>query len=155
MRFSPYAMEDYGLRHGAGFVLPVGMPTHDDAAWNMSWASVPEYDKFLDLGYEDFGGFRGLISSFPFAMRGQAMMLMQGYPELAAAFAHGTPEEASAATRSLPPAALSYYFGALSKAWITTTTGRLQMAQTMVDVSEAAEICKNVIAVDFRNRGRL
>lgn len=152
MRYSPYEMEDYGLRHGAGTVAPAEIAPTDEALWNLCWASIPEYDAYLDLRYEDFEGFRALARAFPYSRKQRASALIASCPRLGLVLATGTPREAA---QALPQhaTAISTIFGVSAAEWVTTVAGRLELAQTLVDVRDAAEVCRNVVRVDFR-RGK-
>lgn len=151
MRFSPYAMTDYGLQHGSGVVLPFQLNTSDSSAeaearWNVYWASIPEIDAFLDIRWEDFDGFRALTKSFPYSRTTQADNLLRVCPGLGGDI---TPAEASAMLSQHPQIIRTVVRDDPQK-WLETTIGRLQLAQSLVDVSDAAALCKSIVQVDFR-----
>lgn len=153
MRFSPYDMADYGLHHSAGILLPFEIAPEKEAEWNLFWATVPELDAFLDLQFDDFDGYHALIETFPFSRRQQAKSITR--LTVAEELIDGcTPAEAALVLRGLAPE-IHEILGAGYGEWLNTIEARLAMAQSLVDMREAAALCQSVVAVDFRARKRL
>lgn len=154
MRYSPYDMMDYGLQHRGGSVSPVSMLRYDEATWNLYWASMPQLDAFLDLAYEDFEGFKALGQAFPFAAKVQADSVLLALHGLKPVLRNEEPKIAWTALQAYGPD-LRTILGPAAVGWLTTVGTRLTMAQSLVDVKEAAALCRAVVAVDFKAGRRL
>lgn len=153
MRFSPYAMADYGLQHRGGSSVPLPLNPYSEGQWNLLWTAVPEYDDFLNLKYEDFDAYWEMLKSFPFQQAAQARLLLTA-PALASAFASGTPEQVLTALQQYRSQALAVFYPWGDRQF-DKMVARLKMAQSLVDMSEAAALCSNVLRVDFRAGRRL
>lgn len=105
------------------------------------------------MDYEDFDAFKDLNLVFPFERKGQADRVITQFPEVGLAFMVGTPHEAFAALSGRVSEICSIIVGA--GVWMATVTSRLDMAQALVDVTEAAALCRSIIAVDFKARRRM
>ena len=154
MRYSPYAMEDYGLQHGAGVVSPFGTTPGSEAEWNLYWASLPELDKYLTIGYEDFGAFKAAGADFPFLRRVKLREMFKADQGLAKHLEFGTPAE-TAKYLQANERLHHRHLGDGYAGWRETVGSRLAMAQSLVDVKEAVALCQSVIAVDFKARRRM
>jgi hypothetical protein len=146
-------MKDYALQHQGGVVMPIVNKPYDEGLWNLYWASIPELDKFLDLPRDDFDGFRALAQGFPYIMAGRARRLMSLAPDIAGAFANEEPRIA-ALTLKACVAGVATVYGSEYSSWLDVVQSRLHMAQSLIDVRDAVEVCRNVVAVDFRARRR-
>lgn len=153
MRYSPYAMQDYGLQHRGGAVCPLPMKQYDEAMWNLIWASTPELDKYLDIAYEDFSTFKKLNLGFPFENKIRADRLLT-LPGMRDVFAVHTPQAAFRYTQERATG-IRLLHGATADTWMSTVAARLGMAQTLVDLKEAEALCQSIMVVDFRARRRL
>lgn len=164
MRFSPYAMTDYGLQHPTGTVLPFNLDPcgHTQAAalaaWNLYWAVTPEIDRFLDLPFGDYGGFRELCATHPFRNSGLVATALMNSPDLVGVLSTDTPEGFSVYfanhTGDLYAALGSGYWQDMALR-LPNLSERLEMAQALVEARDAAALCQSVVAVDFRARKRL
>lgn len=165
MRFSPYAMTDYGLQHPAGTVLPFNFDLYGPtpasavpAAWNLYWALTPEIDRFLDLPFGDYGGFRVLCDAHPFRNAGLVGTALKRSPDLAEILSTDTPSGFAryfvTRTDSIYEALGSGYQQDIMLR-LPILSERLEMAQALVEAREAAELCQSIVAVDFRARKRL
>lgn len=154
MRFSPYAMEDYGLQHGGGVVSPFGKAPGSEPEWNLYWASIPELDKYLEIGYEDFDSFKLLGETFPHLRRVKLQELFKADQGLAKHLELGTPAQVGKYLQA-NERLHQMYLGDGYATWKETVESRLVMAQVLIDVKDASALCQSVIVVDFKTRRRL
>lgn len=152
MQFSPYDQSDYALQTRTGPVC-LGSPL-GEGMWNLVWAAHPELDNLLTVRYEDFDTFREMSKVFPFLRLVLTARLYGDSEPLRDAFNFGTPNDAMKAIASNYSLVVARFkHDAMS--WTNTVEARLDMAQSLVDLREAAEVCRAVVAVDFRTRRRL
>lgn len=154
MRYSPYAMEDYALQHREGSLSLFRMTAYDEAAWNLYWAAIPKLDALLDMPFEDFDRFRVFSTEFPFIIKIKCDEVLARVPELRHELGSAEPKDALG-TLHTHMSAVYETLGPLSLTWLEIVAGRLALAQSLVDVKEAAAICKAVVAVDFKAGRRL
>ena len=154
MRYSLYDMKDYGLQHRGGSVCPIHMSTYDEATWNLHWAAIPQLDGFLDLKFEDFEGFKALGKAFPFVKVVQTNNVLAALPWMRILLAESNPNVTAEALRA-HAGDLRTVLGPAMPGWLTTVEARLNLAQSLVDVKDAAAVCQSVVAVDFRAGRRL
>lgn len=154
MRFSPYPMEDYGLQHGGGVVSPFGEAPGREPEWNLYWASIPELEKYLEIGYEDFDSFKLLSRTFPHLRQVKLQGLLKADQGMANHLEFDTPAQ-TAKYIQVNERLHHRYLGDGYAGWRETVESRLAMAQSLVDVKEASALCQSVVAVDFRARRRM
>ena len=154
MRYSPYEMSDYGLQHQGGSVTPITAEVYNEAEWNLHWASIPELDGYLNLPYEDFDAFRSMTQEFPFLRKGQVEALLNACPPLRTALETGTPAQASELLQA-NHGTVKTIFGETTRSWLATVMARLEMAQSMFNMGDAADLCKSIVVVDFKAQKRL
>lgn len=152
MRFSPYDMTEYSLQTKTVRLSPMQDKNGSiaEGEWNLVWASIPEFDDFLNLRRNDFKEFNRLVRAFPYPRLLGARGIYRRYTELHGVLQKGSPQDASGVI-----VRASLYSPDIAAAIdLHTMQARLAMAQSLIDVKEASVICQNILTVDFKARRR-
>lgn len=163
MRYSPYPASEYALKSEGQCFNPMfpevnkGAPTdYDEAKWNLYWALIPELDQLLELQHGDFDGYARICKSIKFERKITANGMLAADRHLEAMLLHREPAELYGYLQAHKDTMLKV---ALSPddvdGWLEIMRVRLFSAQALIDVRDAAEVCRSVVAVDFRARKRL
>lgn len=154
MRFSPYDQSEYALQTDTGCLSP--LPTipggYAVPEWNLLWAGIPELDDLLNLRRNDFHGFNQLVATFPYKRVLNLRNLYHNHAEIHAAMGNGAPTEAWAALKELVAHRQAKNLPVFMD--MIEVEARLAKAQALIDVKEAADICHNILTVDFKARRR-
>ena len=152
MRYSPYPAENYALSTtNSGYLSPLGESAEDEAIWNLAWLSIPHFDSYLNLAYEDFDALKSLNVDFPFIVKIDIDAELKSRPELRQILTTLSPAEF---LKVLTP---KFYTGLhLYKRggddWLTTVRYRAEAAQARIDIEQLAAKAENVMVVDFKLR---